>query len=76
MYDCGTYPGLVEDADGVQIEGEVWEVDDECLALIDQIEGVDQGLYARREVELMDWNGDRVEAYLYLGEVEELKGWQ
>lgn len=52
MYDLGEYPGLVEvDAGcGVQVQGEIYRVDQTCLRLLDQIEAVDQGLYQRREI--------------------------
>ena len=55
MYDWGGYPGLVETGspdNGLAIHGEVWRVDDRCLAALDRLEDVDQGLYHRGLVRL------------------------
>ncbi len=52
MYNCGTYPGLKTAADGLSICGEVWSVDDACLARLDREEGVDEGLYSRSLIEM------------------------
>lgn len=69
LFDCGSYPGLVEATRGPgrSIVGELWEVDAACLHQLDQIEGVNEGLYARQPVRLLHKTGDRpVEAYFYL----------
>ena len=67
MYDAGTFPGLVEAADGLEIEGEVWCVDAWCLARLDVIEGVNEALYARRAIRLQTpFETTPVETYLYL----------
>jgi gamma-glutamylcyclotransferase (GGCT)/AIG2-like uncharacterized protein YtfP len=67
MYDVGTYPALVEATDGLEIEGEVWRVDAACLARLDGVEGVDEGLYARRPIRLQaPFEATRVDAYIYL----------
>lgn len=52
MYEVEGYykfPALVEckDGNGYKIFGEVYEVDDACLASLDRLEGVDHGLYER-----------------------------
>ena len=54
MYDLGEYPGLkeVDPGSGVQVKGEIYQVDQVCLQQLDQIEAVDHGLYQRREVRL------------------------
>ena len=66
MYDVGTYPALVETADGLEIEGEVWRVDAACLARLDGVEGVDEGLYARRPIRLQPpFDTTPVVAYFY-----------
>lgn len=55
LLDCGDYPGLVEAQHAAApVEGELWRVDDDCLARLDEIEGVDAGLFARRAVRLRD----------------------
>jgi gamma-glutamylcyclotransferase (GGCT)/AIG2-like uncharacterized protein YtfP len=54
LYDLGSFPGMVEaGAGGVAIIGELYEIDDACLRLLDQEEGVDDGLYRRAEVRLL-----------------------
>ena len=70
MYDCGTYPGLKPASDGLSILGEVWSVDEACLARLDQAEEVDTGLYSRAVIELAHplpepVRGTPVEAYFY-----------
>ncbi len=66
MYDVGTYPALIEDAHGLEIEGEVWRVDSACRARLDAVEGVDEGLYARRPIRLQPpFDASSVEAYFY-----------
>lgn len=40
LYDCGPYPGLVEDRQkGLSIAGELWRVDDDALRRLDEFEG-------------------------------------
>lgn len=40
LLDLGSYPGLVRvEQDGRQIEGELWEIHNSRIALLDQIEG-------------------------------------
>ena len=86
MYDLGDYPGLVEVelGYGVQVQGEIYRVDQNCLRLLDQIEAVEQGLYERRKIRfdpdvvtlglpLMP-PGDSVVAYFYLGDITGYSG--
>ena len=55
---------LTGDRDGVT--GEVWSVDDACLAQLDLLEGLAEGLYRRERVRLLPPFADQsVEAYLY-----------
>ena len=74
LISCGAFPCLVEAARedvegaGVAVDGELWEVDDACLALLDQVEGVAGGLFERREVRMVAAEG--VEAYFCKGSVE------
>lgn len=73
LYAIGDYPGMVrapEDRAGV--DGEIWEVDRACLAQLDELEGLDEGLYERAPVSLLPPNDSLVvEAYLYLRDVSD-----
>ena len=69
LYDLGAYPGLVPHEDGRAIEGELWEVNDECLAQLDAIEGVPT-LFDRVTVELEGCGPNDVQTYFYQGSVE------
>jgi gamma-glutamylcyclotransferase (GGCT)/AIG2-like uncharacterized protein YtfP len=73
LHRVSDYPGLVAAADATTgITGEVWSVDDDCLAELDRFEGTDQGLY-RRERVLLDgaFPDAQVQAYFYLKDVSE-----
>ncbi len=53
MFDYGGFPALVSaTADGMAIEGEIWQIDGACLAKIDELECVDHGLYERTTAKL------------------------
>lgn len=69
LFNTGDYPALVEAKPlglaGVSILGELWQVDDNCLARLDIEEGVDEGLYERRVIEL-DGGDAGVQSYFYL----------
>lgn len=69
LFNTGDYPALVEAGaiglGGVSVTGELWAVDEACLARLDEEEGVDEGLYARRGLELVDGRVG-VQTYLYL----------
>lgn len=66
LFDCGSYPGLVQDEDGRSIYGEFWSVDADCLERLDRIEAVDEGLYERRSVRLLSpHDQSNVQTYLY-----------
>lgn len=75
MFDLGGYPGIVAaDADGYPIEGEVWEVDAECLAQLDRLEGVDEAEYRRQLIEIAPpFQQGPVEGYVYLRSVNGLQ---
>jgi len=68
---CNPYPGLVQVPreglieEGVSIQGELYEVDEPCMAELDIYEDVPHGLYARHEIELLGESEPAV-AYLYL----------
>ena len=72
LFNTGDYPALVEATPlgltGLAITGELWRVDRVCLHRLDEEEGVDEGLYERRMIELAD--EQRAWAYLYLHPVD------
>ena len=54
MFNVGNYPALVESPNGLAIEGELWQIDAACLARLDEVEGVAEGLYERRDIRLAE----------------------
>jgi gamma-glutamylaminecyclotransferase len=71
LYELDGYPGLVRvAAEGRSIGGELWAVDDPCLAALDELEGTGSGLYAREPIGLLPpLEGAHAQAYLYLPSV-------
>ena len=73
MFDSGEYPGLVEADDGVSIKGELWEVDQACLDVLDELEGTSINLFRRATVELQPpHENDQTLAYFYRGNTSRL----
>lgn len=72
LYELEGYPGMVVDpTDRSGVTGELWAVDDRTLATLDQLEGLEEGLYRRGPVPLAAPDQHRsVEAYLYLRSVQ------
>ncbi|WP_437228196.1 gamma-glutamylcyclotransferase family protein [Planctomicrobium sp. SH661] len=70
MFNVGTYPALIETDSGISIQGEVWSVNDIALARLDEVEGVDESLYIRKPIQLIDTDLMPVEAYFYLRSTE------
>jgi gamma-glutamylaminecyclotransferase len=63
VYDLGPHPALVvDDASGLAVRGELWEVDAPTLAALDQFEEV-PGPFVRAAVEVAGTTG--VEAYFW-----------
>jgi gamma-glutamylcyclotransferase (GGCT)/AIG2-like uncharacterized protein YtfP len=52
IYRHGNYPALIDDSNGFEIYGELYEVDESCLAGLDKLEGVDVGLFTRKTIKL------------------------
>lgn len=66
LFNLGSYPGMVRDQAGISIEGEIWEVDDDCLAQLDVLEDIDGGEYVKAFIALLPPHGDEpVRTYLY-----------
>ncbi|NQV27506.1 MAG: gamma-glutamylcyclotransferase [Rhodopirellula sp.] len=74
LYRIVWYPGLVDapaSESGLAIHGEVWDVDETTLKVLDDVEEVGSGLYERRPVSLQEpFDQSEVMAYFYLGDVE------
>lgn len=74
---CGHYPALINAtrADvtnhGVEVEGEVYEIEENILRQLDAVEGIDEGLYERRPVELQNFEGVVV-SYFWCGSLDGL----
>ena len=64
LYNLGGFPGLVPNDNGITIQGELYDVDDECLELLDHIEG-HPDLFCRSNVDLQDHTD--VMAYIWQG---------
>lgn len=71
LFNLDGYPGMVrEEGDLEGVRGEVWSVDDACLAALDELEGLSEGLYRRERVALTtDFAQRSVEAYFYLRDI-------
>jgi len=81
LYDSGPHPALVEDPkNGVMIHGEVWQVNDEALQMLDEYESVPvlftrRPIFLRREQSVStprSWDSP-VQAYIFNGDVTSLK---
>jgi len=68
LYSMGDYPGMVRTPDDTSgVSGELWSVDDDCLAELDRLEGIDEGLYERSDILLAPNPWARsAQSYLYL----------
>lgn len=74
LYSLGDYPGMVRaPGDTAGVTGELWAVDDACLAELDRLEGLDEGLYERIDV-LLEPNhlAGSAQTYLYLRQLDGL----
>lgn len=67
LYDCGSYPALVcSEREGYSVSGEVYEVTQYCLAVLDEVEGVSVNLYVPQKVQLLPpFDSQTVLAYIY-----------
>jgi gamma-glutamylaminecyclotransferase len=68
LYELEGFPGMIVDPEnGLSVQGEIWAVDDTALALLDELEGIDLGIYARQPIPLLPPHHTlAVEGYLYL----------
>ncbi|CAB3789527.1 hypothetical protein LMG28688_02889 [Paraburkholderia caffeinitolerans] len=67
LFDFGTYPGMIADAQATPVIGEVYEIDEALVAVLDEIEqvypGVD-GLFVSQKVSV-EVAGERLECLFY-----------
>ena len=75
MFNLGQFPALVEvsvENNGTMIEGELWEVDEDCVRRLDMIEGA-PSFYRRQEVKVAGQEAEAlyVESYLYQGDTSD-----
>ncbi|MFM0337408.1 gamma-glutamylcyclotransferase family protein [Paraburkholderia fungorum] len=78
LFDFGSYPGLVVDEAGVDVKGDVYEIDDDLVAVLDEIEAVYPGVEGRfvaREV-MVKVNDDVVNCRFYPVVPHAVKGLQ
>ncbi len=68
LYSMGNHPGMVRSTDASHdVAGELWAVDDDCLARLDILEGVGKKLYERVPIILAPpFASQPVQTYLYL----------
>lgn len=64
LLDCGSYPGMVRAAGAGSVCGELWEIDEDTLRRVDELEG-HPDLFWRTRVRLV--RGDAAWAYLLTG---------
>ena len=62
LYDLGAYPGLLLDEAGAPVVGEVYEIDEEILSKLDEIEA--SSYYVRRRVEV-SVGDDKMTCWVY-----------
>ena len=69
LIDLGEFPGLVSDpSDRTGVSGEVWSVDLVTLSRLDELEGVNEGLYRRERVQLQPpFDQADLDTYIYAG---------
>jgi gamma-glutamylcyclotransferase (GGCT)/AIG2-like uncharacterized protein YtfP len=70
LFDLGSYPGLRLDENSESVIGEVYQIADEMLADLDEIEGCypdddDASLYLRREVTVELIDGTKINCWTY-----------
>ena len=72
LYALGDYPGLVVEADDRHgVKGELWAVDEDALARLDEFEGVPEGLYRRETVPLIPPHARiDAEAFIYARSID------
>ena len=71
LYDLGDYPGIVHEQGAGMIKGELYQVCGAMWSQLDEVEGVEIGLFHRDEVVLSDQHENAVAtAYFYSRSVD------
>ena len=67
LYEFGGYPGMVPaETDGISILGEIYDIDPECRARLDELEDVAHGTYELVTARLLPPFADQgITTYLY-----------
>lgn len=66
LVDLGPYPALLRREGGCPVAGELYEVDEDALAVLDAFEGCPD-LYARERIRLVcEGEGEETEAWTYV----------
>lgn len=76
LFDFGAYPGFVPDDGGIHVRGDVYEIDDGLIAVLDEIEEVYpgvEGLFVPHEV-TVEVEGAPVTCRYYPVQHEAVKG--
>jgi gamma-glutamylcyclotransferase (GGCT)/AIG2-like uncharacterized protein YtfP len=64
---------MVAERSASGVSGEVWSVDHNALARLDELEGLDEGLYRREPLPLPPpFAGHNVQTYVYARDVSDL----
>jgi gamma-glutamylcyclotransferase (GGCT)/AIG2-like uncharacterized protein YtfP len=76
LFDFGNYPGLVPDDDGIHVKGDVYQVDDRLVSVLDEIEQVypgEAGLFIQHKVSVAV-DGADLDCLFYPVQREAVKG--
>ena len=71
LFDCGAYPALVNTG-STSIQGELYEVDEKCLNILDRIEGA-PFLYQLQKVNLKSHPDIQAKSYFFQQSTKSLK---
>ncbi len=63
LFKVSSYPGMVENVNGIAVKGELWGVDEKCLNQLDNFEGIEYDLYHR---EIVDVANPKCKAFAYI----------
>jgi gamma-glutamylcyclotransferase (GGCT)/AIG2-like uncharacterized protein YtfP len=62
LYDLGHFPAMVDGGE-TSVKGEIYEADPRTVEWMDKLEGVEDGLYEKKEIILTD--GGKVLVYIF-----------